>query len=98
MTNHEATEQAYKNGYEKGKADALKWTSVKEGLPALIPCGAGTAYSEAVNVLTTGRKVLTAIWDGFDWICDAEFWDAEDEEITHWVPVPLPLPDLPGKE
>lgn len=78
--------------------DALKWTSVKEGLPNLIPCDAGTAYSEAVNVLTTGRKVLTAIWDGFDWICDAEFWDAEDEEITHWAPVPLPLPDPPGKE
>ncbi len=78
--------------------DALKWTSVKEGLPNLIPCDAGTAYSEAVNVLTTGRKVLTAIWDGFEWICDAEFWDAEDEEITHWAPVPLPLPDPPGKE
>ena len=76
------------------------WTSVKEGLPELIPCNAGTAYSEAVNVLTSGRKVLTAIWDGFDWICDASFWDAEDEEITHWapVPLPLPLPDLPKEE
>ena len=61
MTNHEATEQAYKNGYEKGKADALKWTSVKEGLPALIPCGAGTAYSEAVNVLTTGDRKSTRL-------------------------------------
>ena len=69
-----------------------EWISVKDGLPKLIPCDAGTAYSEAVNVLTTGRKVLTAIWDGFDWICDAEFWDAEDEEITHWTPVLLPLP------
>lgn len=69
-----------------------EWISVKDGLPELIPCGAGTAYSEAVNVLTTGRKVFTAIWDGFDWICDAEFWDAEDEEITHWTSVLLPLP------
>lgn len=75
-----------------------EWTSVKEGLPKLIPCDAGTAYSEAVNVLTTGRKVLTAIWDGFDWICDAEFWDAEGEEITHWTPVLLPLPQLPKEE
>ena len=71
------------------------WISVKDGLPKLIPCDAGTAYSEAVNVLTSGRKVLTAIWDGFDWICDAEFWDAEDEEITHWTPVLLPLPQPP---
>lgn len=67
-----------------------KWISVKDGLPKLIPCDAGTAYSEAVNVLTSGRKVLTAIWDGFDWICDAEFWDAEDEEITHWTEIPQP--------
>ena len=72
-----------------------KWIPVTEDLPKLIPCGAGTAYSEAVNVLTSGRKVLTAIWDGFDWICDAEFWDAEDEEITHWTPVLLPLPQPP---
>ena len=75
-----------------------EWISVKDGLPKLIPCDAGTAYSEAVNVLTSGRKVLTAIWDGFDWICDAEFWDAEDEEITHWIPVLLPLPEPPKGE
>ena len=72
-----------------------RWIPVTEGLPDLIPCGAGTAYSEAVNVLTSGRKVLTAIWDGFDWTCDAEYWDAEDEEITHWTPVLLPLPEPP---
>lgn len=75
-----------------------EWISVKDGLPKLIPCDAGTAYSEAVNVLTSGRKVLTAIWDGFDWICDAEFWDAEDEKITHWTPVLLPLPMPPKGE
>ena len=75
-----------------------KWIPVTEGMPKLIPCDAGTAYSEAVNVLTSGRKVLTAIWDGFDWTCDAEFWDAEDEEITHWTPVLLPLPEPPKGE
>ena len=69
-----------------------EWISVKDRLPDTIPCDAGTAYSEAVNVLTTGRKVLTAIWDGTDFITDAEFWEAEDEEITHWTPVLLPLP------
>lgn len=85
--------------YKKGYADATpKWISVTDGMPELIPCDAGTAYSEAVNVLTSGRKVLTAIWDGFDWICDAEFWDAEDEEITHWTPVLLPLPQPPKGE
>ena len=75
-----------------------KWISVDERKPDLIPCGAGTAYSEAVNVLTDGRKVLTAIWNGVHWICDAEFWDAEFEEITHWTPVLLPLPQPPKGE
>lgn len=75
-----------------------RWIPVTERLPDTIPCGAGTAYSEAVNVLTTGRKVLTAIWDGTDFIADAEFWEAEDEEITHWTPVLLPLPEPPKGE
>lgn len=71
-----------------------RWIPVAEQLPKTIPCGAGTAYSEAVNVLTSGRKVLTAIWDGTDFIADAEFWEAENEEITHWTPVLLPLPEV----
>jgi len=69
-----------------------EWISVKDRLPELIPCNAGTAYSEAVNVLTTGRKVLTAIYDGTDFITDAAFWEAEGEDISHWTPVLLPLP------
>ena len=76
-------------------AIAQQWTSVTEELPKLIPCSAGTEYSEAVNVLTSGRKVITAIGDGTDWIGPFRFWDAEGEEITHWAPVPFPLPQLP---
>ena len=75
-----------------------EWISVDERLPDLIPCNAGTAYSEAVNVLTSGRKVLTAIWDGTDFIADANFWDADGEEITHWTPVLFPLPQPPKGE
>ena len=74
-----------------------RWIPVTERLPDLIPCCAGSLYSEAVNVLTSGRKVLTAIWDGTEFMADADFWDAEGEEITHWTPVLLPLPD-PQKE
>lgn len=90
----------------EGQADYLiangvtiqRWIPVTERLPETIPCNAGTAYSEAVNVLTTGRKVLTAIYDGIDFIADAEFWEAEGEEITHWTPVLLPLPPAPKGE
>ena len=75
-----------------------EWISVEDRLPDLIPCNAGTAYSEAVNILTTGRKVFTAIFDGDDFIGDAEFWEAEGEEVTHWTPVLLPLPQPPKGE
>lgn len=75
-----------------------RWIPVRERLPKLIPCSTGTEYSEAVNVLTSGRKVLTAIWDGTDFITDADFWDADGEEITHWTPVLLPLPEPPKGE
>lgn len=74
------------------RAAEPRWIPVEEQLPPTIPCDAGTAYSEAVNILTAGRKVLTAIWDGEEFIADAEFWEAEGEAITHWTPVLLPLP------
>ena len=75
-----------------------KWIPVTERLPDLIPCDAGTPYSEAINVLTDGRKVLTAIWDGTTFLCDADYWEAWGEKITHWTPVLLPLPEPPKEE
>lgn len=72
-----------------------RWVPVTERMPKLIPCSAGTEYSEAVNVLTSGRKVITAIWDGTYWIGPFAYWDAAGEKITHWAPVPFPLPQLP---
>lgn len=75
-----------------------RWIPVTERLPEQIACSAGTAYSDAVNVLTSGRKVITAIWDGTDWIGSFRFWDAEGEEITHWAPVLLPTPEMPKEE
>lgn len=72
------------------KNDGGKWIPVTERLPELIPCNAGTAYSEAVIVWTTGRKAMIAVWDGTDFICAADFWDAVGETITHWMPLPEP--------
>lgn len=74
-----------------------RWIPVAERLPELIPSNAGKAYSEAVNVCTNGRKVMVAVWDGIDWLCDMDYWEAWGETITHWTPVilPLPQPSLP---
>lgn len=67
---------------------APQWIPVTEHLPYRIPCNAGTAYSEAVIVLTSGRKVMVGVWDGTDWIVPFDFWEAWGEEITHWMPLP----------
>lgn len=69
-------------------APAQQWIPVTEQLPYRIPCNAGTAYSEAVIVLTSGRKVMVGVWDGTDWIVPFDFWEAWGEEITHWMPLP----------
>lgn len=68
-----------------------RWIPCSERMPDLIPCNAGTAYSEAVNVWTTGRKIMVGVWDGTGWIAPYDFWEAWDEQITHW----MPLPELP---
>jgi hypothetical protein len=83
---------------EEKQATSDGWIPVAERLPDLIPCSAGTAYSEAVNVLTSGRKVMVAVWDGVDWLCAMDYWDAWGEVITHWTPVLLPLPEPPKGE
>lgn len=90
MDEHTSHELAYKKGYEAGKRDAQKWIPVTERLPELIPCNAGTAYSEAVIVWTSGRKAMIAVWDGIDFLCAADYWEAYGEDITHWMPLPEP--------
>ena len=67
-----------------------EWISVNDRLPDLIPCNAGTAYSEAVIAWTSGRKAMIAVWDGIDWIAPFDYWEAWGEEITHWMPMPQP--------
>ena len=67
-----------------------KWIPVTERLPELIPCNAGTAYSEAVIVWTDNRKAMVAVWDGIDFLCAAGYWEAWGEKITHWMPLPEP--------
>lgn len=71
-----------------------RWIPVTERMPNTIPCNAGTEYSEAVIVWTTGNKAMIAVWDGIDFICPTDFWEAWGEEITHW----MPLPEAPEEE
>ena len=74
--------------------DQLRWIPVTERLPELIPCNAGDGhgYSEAVQICTDGKKVLTAVYSDLGWIFDGGFWAAWDETVTHWRPVVGNLP------
>ena len=64
-----------------------QWISVEDRMPDTVPCDAGTEYSEAVVVWTNGNKAMIAVWDGIDWICPCDFWEAWGEEITYWMPL-----------
>lgn len=75
-----------------------RWIPVTERMPNTIPCTAGTEYSEAVIVWTTGNKAMIAVWNGIDFICPTDFWDAWGEEITHWMPLPEAAEAHNGKE
>ena len=81
-----------KQAKAEAERDALRekqrWIPVTERMPNTIPCNAGTEYSEAVIVWTTGNKAMIAVWDGIDFICPTDFWEAWGEEITHWMPLP----------
>ena len=81
-------ELATKNQVTSNKKS--NWISVNERLPDLIPCNGGTAYSEAVIVWTDGKKAMIAVWDGIDFLCPFDYWEAWGENITHWMPLPTP--------
>lgn len=74
--------------------EQVRWIPVGERLPDMIPCNAGNGhgYSEAVQICTDGKKVLTAVYSHEGWIFDEGFWEAWDETVTHWRPVVGNLP------
>ena len=80
MNIYDATERAYKNGYEDGKP---KWISVKERLPkewedVLVRSWCG--FCEVAIYLGTPGKWRVC------WSHDR----LEDNSVTHWMPLPEP--------
>ena len=78
MKSHEATEQAYKNGYDKGYEDGRpKWIPVTERLPEnntrVVVC-----YNNPID----GEKTVSSdvFWKGH--------WVRFGETVTHWMPLP----------
>lgn len=81
---HWATETAYKNGYEKGKQDALMWIPVSERLPEDGNVVLG--YMASRDYRTLKWKNNTQRWEGL-------LLDYAKEFVTHW----MPLPEAPGE-
>lgn len=88
MKNYEATEQAYKNGYEAGVKDAHKWIPVTERLPSASVDRIIVTDIEYPDRLprVVRRKAVT----------EEEFWGvtigffAHGVKFTHWMPLPEP--------
>lgn len=66
-------EQAKAEAERDALREKQRWIPVTERMPNTIPCNAGTEYSEAVIVWTTGNKAMIAVWDGIDFICPTDF-------------------------
>lgn len=88
MKTYEATEQAYKNGYEAGKKDAVKWILVSERLPMpyvdVVVC-----RQDLLNrANTVGLEYITIRHDESPaWSKDYMTWKSK---VTHWMPLPEP--------
>ena len=94
MDNYTTTEQAYKNGYEKGKQDAMKWISVKDRLPEpeteVMILAKHKTYSFKGDVKT--RHIITTgmYEDGSKNTEDSEWhWETDgfeyDEELDAYI-------------
>ena len=88
MDERDITEQAFKNGYEKGKQDAVKWIPVTERLPPKL-------YTD---VLVCRKSIVDdSIFVGVDYagiIEEVPKWAMDFmhpmKRVTHWMPLPEP--------
>lgn len=91
MKTYEATEQAYKNGYKQGKADAMKWIPVTERLPQ----EKGEICKNAILFMDDG--LVTVGWLNQERM-SAFYLDTRNDFVskvplsrcTHWMPMPEP--------
>ena len=86
MNIHDATEQAYKNGYAQGMKDAVKWISVKERLPE---------DNERVLVYHDDGMIRFGInKGGFADVVSSLYLKHNHRtcfsKVTHWMPLPEP--------
>ena len=80
MDEHTAYEQAYKNGYEKGRQDALKWIPVTERLPEDNQDVLGYMQNSIES------RIFPASYYKGRW--EDCIWNVQCLSVTHWMPLP----------
>lgn len=98
MNEHDIAEQAYKNGYEKGKQDAVKWIPVTERLPEVVD-----SYLVVVKCKYDWEKeydidVDVATYNPYEKAYIDDCWNTYNDwnegqqyiHVTHWMPLPEP--------
>lgn len=103
MDIHTATEQAYRNGYEAGKRDAeAKWIPVTERFPetyekepdwsvtVLFRTIRGNIHSGYRNIGRPQKSFYDDDWTPPYWLDESEDLYFEEDEVTHWMPLPTP--------
>jgi hypothetical protein len=99
MNINDATEQAYKNGYEKGYSDGKNsinnWISVEDGLPNIDQCGTGRYGGQrSIRVLCAckQRGGRTFVKEGYYELRSngniAWRIPGSIDSVTHWMSLP----------
>ena len=97
MDKHDATETAYKNGYEDGKP---KWIPVSERLPKnngrylVLKRFLGIQRCDVTSFAIDGRKVckydFQREWKNVWYEYTSECGYITIDSVTHWMPLPEP--------
>lgn len=92
---HDATEQAYKRGYEDSKP---KWIPVSERLPDtdgryLVHKNLwGSTWFDVIAFAKDGRKIdeydFKKKWENVWYHYDSEWGYVTTDSVTHWMPLP----------
>ena len=82
MNIHDATEQAYKNGYEQGMKDATKWISVKD-----MPF---EEYDYKTVLYYDGKDVDACYVINGNFVDIYSDCGRDIDGVTHWRPMPQP--------
>ena len=96
LTNHDASEQAYKNGYSAGyeagrrSVGVQKWIPVTERLPDTQEYDWVLAQIAFIPGCLFGVPVVAELRDGKWYDAYDETIEGEYEKVTHWMLLPEP--------